>query len=66
MKSELGAFPSDMLNIIMYSLAAAWGKKQEAEYGRSEIILNTGLPPGIYLPGIHVDSKLITKKLKIK
>ncbi len=61
MKSELRAFPSGLLNIIMYALAASRGMKYGAEHGRSEIILNSGLPPGI-----RVDSQLITKKLIIK
>ncbi len=66
MKSELRAFFCSLLLIVLSALAAARGKKQEAERGRSETILNTGLPPGIYLLGIKVDSQLITKKLIIK
>jgi len=66
MKSELRAFLCGLLLIFLSALASAKGMKYEAERGRSETILNTGLPPGIYLPGIYSDSQLITKKLIIK
>lgn len=44
MKSELRTFPSGLLNIIMYALAAARGMMYDAGHGRSEIMLNKGMP----------------------
>jgi hypothetical protein len=66
MKSELRVFLCSLLLIFLSLIAAAKGMKYEAERGRSETILNAGLPPGIYLHGIYCGSQLITKKLIIK
>ena len=40
--------------------------RKEAERGQHVTTIDTGLPPGIYLLGIHYESQLITKKLIIK
>lgn len=62
----VGNIPENAGNLEISDLRGSVVFRKEADRGRSETILNTGLPPGIYLLGIHVDSQLITKKLIIK
>lgn len=62
----LGNIPENAGSMEISDLRGSVVFRLEAERGSSETILNTGLPPGIYLLGIHVDSQLITKKLIVK
>lgn len=66
MKNESIAFSWCKFLIILPALATVGGMKYEAERGHSEITLNTGLLPGVYLPGVYSGSQLITKELIIK
>jgi hypothetical protein len=59
-------FYAFFLLTVTAASAGATVKIYNAELGRLETTSNTGLPPGIYLPGIHGVNQVMTKKIIVK